>query len=106
MKKAFTEKQLAANRANASRSTGPRTPDGKARSSQNACKHGFASADFAVVRLEDVDDIAKLLEDLVSTWQPVNPQEQFALERMAVAQQALIRAARLESGLFTTCLNE
>ncbi|HEY3440725.1 MAG TPA: (2Fe-2S)-binding protein [Paludibaculum sp.] len=34
-----TEKQLAASRANAQRSTGPRTPEGKARTSQNACKH-------------------------------------------------------------------
>jgi hypothetical protein len=37
-----TAKQIAANRANAQRSTGPRTAAGKARSSQNAFKHGFS----------------------------------------------------------------
>ncbi len=99
-------KQLAANRANAAKSTGPRTAPGKARSAQNARKHGFTASTFAVVRLEDLQEIAHLKDDLVAFYQPVNSQELFALERIALAQQALLRAARLEAGLFTTCLNE
>lgn len=39
-----TEKQIAANRANALRSTGPKTAAGRKRSSQNAFKHGLSSA--------------------------------------------------------------
>ena len=39
-----TEKQLVANRANAQRSTGPRTEAGKAVSSCNAWKHGLTAA--------------------------------------------------------------
>ena len=35
----ISEKKLAANRANARKSTGPRTSEGKARTAQNACKH-------------------------------------------------------------------
>src|SRR6266516_4385982 len=103
----ISEKQLAANRANAARSTGPRTPEGKARSAQNSSrKHGFTPSTFAVVRLEDLHDIAHLKEDLLAVYKPVNSQELFAVERIALAQQTLLRAARLESGLFTTCLNE
>ena len=101
-----SEKQLAANRLNSQKSTGPRTPQGKARSAQNSRKHGFTASTFAVVRLEDLQEVAHLLADLASVYQPVNSQELFALERIALTQQAILRAARLESGLFTTCLNE
>jgi len=102
----ISDKQLAANRANAARSTGPRTPEGKARSACNSRKHGFTAANFAVVRLEDLRAIAHLKADLVATYQPVNSQELFAIERIALAQQGLLRAAALESGLFTTCLDK
>ncbi len=105
-RKPVSEEQLAANRANATQSTGPRTPEGKARSAQNARKHGFTAAVFAVVRLEDLDEVAHLKTDLVAVYQPINAQELFAIERIALAQQSVLRAARLEAGLFTTCLNE
>src|SRR5882724_9960175 len=100
----ISDKQLAANRANAAKSTGPRTPEGKARSSANARTHGFTPSTFAVVRLEELDEVARLKQDIVAVYQPVNSQELFALEQLALAQQTMLRAARLESGLFTTCL--
>jgi hypothetical protein len=106
MKHTLTDARLAANRANAQKSTGPKTPAGKTRSAANAVKHGFAGSKFAVVRLEDLDEIDKLKEDLVATYKPINSQEMFAIERMALAQNSIFRAYRLESGLFTSALNE
>jgi hypothetical protein len=126
-----SRKELAANRANAAKSTGPRTPNCEARSAQNAREHGFAASTFAVVRLEDLQEV----DHLRAGYQPVNSQELFAIERLALTQQALfgdtrltvsplvmqqglcarggqppcqglLRASRLETGLFTTCLNE
>jgi hypothetical protein len=38
-----TELQLEANRPNYVRSTGPKTPSGKVRSSMNVCKHGLTA---------------------------------------------------------------
>ncbi len=106
MKKPTSDKQLAANRANAAQSTGPRSPEGKSRSAQNARKHGFTASTFAVVRLEELDEVARLREDLIAVYQPVNSQELFAIERIALAQQALLRVERLHTGMATTCLNE
>jgi hypothetical protein len=105
-RKPVSQKQLAANHANAAHSTGPRTPEGKARSAQNARRHGFTASHFAVVRLEDLQEVAHLRADLIAVYRPVNSQELFAIERIALAQQAMLRVAHLEGGLLTGCLNE
>jgi hypothetical protein len=103
--KPISPERLAANRANAARSTGPRSPAGKARSAQNARKHGFAADNFSVITLEDIDAADNLKADLLDLYHPANSQELFALERIALAQQALLRCAALEAGFFTACLN-
>jgi hypothetical protein len=43
-----SDKQVAANRLNAQRSTGPRTPAGKARVSFNALKHGLTGREVVL----------------------------------------------------------
>jgi hypothetical protein len=85
--KPISEKRLAANRENAKRSTGPRTTEGKARSSRNAVKHGFRASSFAVVRLEDLDEVEKLKADAVACYKPVNSQELVAIERISMAHR-------------------
>jgi hypothetical protein len=85
-KKPVSEKQLAANRANAALSTGPRSPEGKTRSAQNSPKHAFTATTFPVVRLEEIDEVAHLREDAIAAYQPVNSQELFAVGRIALAQ--------------------
>ena len=102
----MTDSQFAANRANAANSTGPRTTNGKARSSQNARKHGFAAAAYTVPRLEDLDEVAFLREGAIKLYQPANAQELFAVERITITEHAMNRAARLEAGTFTICLND
>jgi hypothetical protein len=99
-------KQLAANRLNAQNSTGPRTGEGKARSAQNARKHGFASSKYAVVRFEELDALTNLRDDAIAVYQPVNSQELFAVERIALAQLSILRCAALEAGLHADAMNE
>ena len=43
-----TAAQIAANRLNVQKSTGPRTPEGKAASSSNALKHGMDAASIVI----------------------------------------------------------
>ena len=73
-----SESQIKANRHNAQSSTGPRTADGKARSSQNALKHGFC-AKYPVFPGEDPAEFAAfcdlLFEDLAPDGAIDNVQE-------------------------------
>jgi len=63
-----TQEQLNANRKNAEKSTGPKTADGKAISSQNAVKHGFFAKND-VISGEDpkveISDAAIILAGIV-----------------------------------------
>jgi hypothetical protein len=87
-----------ANRANAQHSTGPRTPEGKARSSRNAVKHGLFSdaLGYAAKPLgEDRDQFDKLLDGLRRDHAPVGFDENQIVDRMADLWWELARAHRL-----------
>ena len=101
----ISDKQLAANRANAARSTGPRTPEGKARSAANATKHGFTAANFALVFGENAEELEAFKDDAVAFYEPANSQEMLAVERIALAQFGMMRLARMEVGLLTDAYN-
>ena len=62
-----TAAQIAANQTNAQSSTGPRTEEGKARSAQNATKHGLTSRQFVIAphQREEFDELqSSLLAEL------------------------------------------
>jgi hypothetical protein len=105
-RKPVSEKQLAANRANALKSTGPTSPEGLARSSQNSRKHGFTAARFIVINTEEKGHLKNLKADLIDTYQPVNSQELAAIERIALAQLSIYRTYQMEAGMITRSLNQ
>ena len=97
--------QTRANRENAKRSTGPRTEEGKARSSQNSLKHGLLARD-AVLPGEDPTEFDRQLSTLEDEIRPANSLE-FALVRQIVdTEYRLRRLGRLESGFLGARLAE
>jgi hypothetical protein len=98
-KRPLSEKQLAARRLNAQKSTGPRTPEGKARSSQNARKHGFFTQ-TALLFYEAPEDFVALRDSYIDEYQPQTPTEMHFVMEMANAQFRLRRVRGLEADLF------
>jgi hypothetical protein len=93
-----TIKQMEANRRNASKSTGPRTPEGKAAVRMNSLRHGLR-ARTVVLPGENRDEFHQLCGDLEVEWQPQSASEQFYLEQMAVSQWKLARMEVAEANL-------
>ena len=87
----------AANRANAQHSTGPRTPEGKAASAQNAFKHGLSIQRHAVLRDEDPAEYAQLLSELREIYEPRSRREDLAVEDVAQCRWALQRFDEAEA---------
>ena len=93
-----SQRQFEANRANAKRSTGPRTSDGKARSRMNAVKHGL-TAKYIVIGDEDPDEFEALRADLESDFQPSTRLEYELVDRLAGLIWRLRRVPGVEAAL-------
>jgi len=94
-----SENQIRANRDNARHSTGPKTPEGKARSSANAIRHGLLARQI-VLPIEDRAQYLELLAALEAEHQPEGPLETYLVHQMASAQWRLQRLTRIETGFF------
>jgi hypothetical protein len=98
-----TRKQIAANRKNAQKSTGPRTPEGRAASSGNARRHGL-TAHYSVIQAEDQDGFQRLLDAFCHDLQPSGAIEEDLVQQVAVAAWRLRRLRNMESGFFDMAL--
>lgn len=90
--------QRRANKRNAQHSTGPRTNEGKQRSSQNALKHGLRSK-HPVIPGEDPAEYQRKLDQLRADLRPHNALEEDLVEQIADASWRLKRLARMEAAV-------
>jgi hypothetical protein len=89
-------KQIEANRLNAKKSTGPRTPAGKAKSKFNALKAGIDAGAEAIPG-EDPDQLRLLAEHYYARFTPGLPEE-YALVDSLIANDWLLRRLRTIEG--------
>jgi hypothetical protein len=94
-----SEKQAQANRQNALKSTGPKTPEGKAAVRLNAIKHGLLSRE-TLLPGEDEEALRELGERLRDELQPVGELENLLVDRIVASLWRLRRLGRVEAGIF------
>ena len=93
-----TANQIAANRANAQRSTGPRTATGKAAAARNARKHELFAKEVLAMG-EDAAGFAELGQRLRQALAPDGELEEALCARIVGCLWRLRRVVRLESSI-------
>jgi hypothetical protein len=91
-----TEKQIAANRRNAQKSTGPRSAEGKAVSSRNALKTGLYCPGI-VIGHESIGKLETLEAQFTAEYQPSTPTERALVDTLIHLEWMLRRYRWLET---------
>ena len=101
MRKTMSLKQIAANRRNAQKSTGPKTRRGKAVSKMNALKHGLLSSEVLVRgkhARESKREFRAFQERFWEHFKPVGPVEEILVNKVVNLGWRLRRVLKAESG--------
>jgi hypothetical protein len=89
-------RKLAANRKNANKSTGPKTPTGKLISSWNSTRHGLLSKRLPLIYGQSKKQFSRLLASLKQDLEPVGTLEEVLVEKIAQEYWRLGAAASHE----------
>src|SRR5262249_39634260 len=95
-----SERQIAANRQNATVSTGPRTKAGKNRSRRNALRHGL-TAETVIDVIEDRAAYKALQRAIYADYRPRSNFELELVARLVSLTWRLRRAVAIETGLLS-----
>jgi len=96
----ISEKQQQANRQNAQKSTGPKTPEGREAIRFNALTYGLRTRQTILER-ENAREYSELWDELDAEWQPQTRTERIYLETMVTSQWLLKRIAESEQQIYT-----
>src|SRR5215207_9117728 len=100
MNTSISEERLAANRANAQKSTGPKTREGRAASRMNALKHGLLSQEVLICsphRYESEAELFALHDRFWDELQPMGPLELMLCDQIVTTHWRLRRVLAAES---------
>jgi len=100
-----SERQRAANQANAHHSTGPKTPEGKAAVRLNSLQHGIFARDI-VLPEEDAEVFEDLRNQVRANLSPMGPLEEFLVDRVVNIMWRLRRLERAETALFYSRIHQ
>jgi hypothetical protein len=100
-----TEKQFEANRLNAQKSAGPKTPEGRAAVRLNGVKHGL-TAETIVLKGESQADFTNMLDSLEAEHDPASPTEEALVVQLAMATWRLRRLYHAEAGFYAFKLKD
>src|SRR5579863_3787441 len=95
-----TAKQVAANRKNSEKSTGPTTAEGKQKVAQNRLKHGLSGGAFRVLEGESQEMFDEFFQGLMRAHKPVDDYELDLVGQMARSSWMSDRAVRFQNACF------
>jgi hypothetical protein len=95
-----TPRKIAANQANAAKSTGPRTEEGKEVVAQNGVTHGLRSKSI-VAPWEDQEEFDRFAEEMLACLAPSDPLERMMAERIVAEAWRARRAEAYEAQVMT-----
>jgi len=101
IRRPISEKKLQANRANANKSTGPKTSAGKAAVRRNALKHGLRSNMLSVRPTECVEYFYGMFLSIKTTGEPETVEEKTLLEEIAGLWWKLRRLVQQQGDLLS-----
>src|SRR5260221_6637233 len=94
-----TERQAESPRINGAKSDGPKSAEGKKKSSRNSLRHGCTASHTIILACEDPEDFERMVEKYDTMYKPVTLEEQDLVAEMISARWRIRRATGIETNL-------
>jgi len=94
-----TERQSESARINGAKSHGPKSAEGKKKSSRNSLRHGCTASHTIILACEDPEDFERMVEKYDNMYKPVTLEEQDLVAEMISARWRIRRATGIETNL-------
>src|SRR5260370_19840707 len=94
-----TERQSESARINGAKSRGPKSAEGKKKSSRNALRHGCTAGHTILLACEDRGDFNRMRKDYDAMYKPVTLEEENLVAEMFATAWRLRRATTIETAL-------